>query len=142
MQKKRRNILSIVVLVIATLVMSVLPHHHHHEKICFDRVECEIDHAVNDEHTGHERSDTSHPENCISSVSFLPHRCSKTAILCLSLSLFLDLPFLPSTKNVFEEVVYKQSFVYGSFSVLSEIVSVRVGRAPPSVPVFSRHKKL
>ncbi|MDR1747284.1 MAG: hypothetical protein LBR49_08470 [Tannerella sp.] len=56
-----RRIISISSLVTAVFVMLAflfVPHHHHHDFMCWKMVVCEQDGAVNDEHTGHDASDT------------------------------------------------------------------------------------
>ncbi|MCQ2217863.1 MAG: hypothetical protein MJZ33_05190 [Paludibacteraceae bacterium] len=131
MKRRKRKILVVVFWIIASLVMSVLPHHHHHEKICFERVECEMDHSVNDEHTGHETSDESHPDNCISSISFLPQHWLKLATLCLGISLLIGcIPFL--FKNVSWLRIVGLHYSVSSFvSTLLGFLKIREGRAPP-----------
>lgn len=131
MKRRKQKILVVITLVIASLVMSVLPHHHHHEKICFERIECEMDHVVNDEHTGHEHSDNSHPENCISSVSFLPQHWLKLAIFCLGISLLCwgAFRFQPNMSGF--RIGRDLHLIAYFIALLTGFHTARDGRAPP-----------
>jgi hypothetical protein len=44
------------------LVFMTVPHHHHDEMMCWVISYCDVDHAINDEHTDHDAAD-SHSQN-------------------------------------------------------------------------------
>lgn len=132
MKKRKCNILLIVVLVIASLVMASLPHHHHQEQLCFERIECEQDHAINDEHTHHAPSDDSHPDNCITHFSFLPQYLLKFVACFLGVSLFLlGGVFFFKKMNLWrlQQIIYSISFTFPPLP--QGYFSLKAGRAPP-----------
>ncbi|MCL3850969.1 MULTISPECIES: DUF6769 family protein [Bacteroidales] len=71
--KNKCSISAIVLSTILFLVFAVIPHHHHGGKACIVIELCELDNAINDEHTHHSDTDSeqNHDETCIAKSKFI-----------------------------------------------------------------------
>jgi len=118
------------------LAFALVPHHHHGEAVCWAVERCELDGAVNDEHTHHDASDSHSPvEHHDGDISDLTTPPDNDVVLSADYHYIMDFlsPYGEFNFSVTNQRCNDLTDSYLSFYLSSAAHSSAALRAPPCV---------